>query len=492
MSLSTDRARTRDDVRPSRKPVRPPRRAVGSEPGRAPQQSPVTAATQPHRLSWWVVALLCSLVVPYIMQLGSLAMPPYKVVLLVTLLPCTFMVLTGQAGRIRLADVALVLYCAWTSVCLVVAHGPNDAVEPVGSLFIETMGAYLLARCFVRTVDDYFAMAKLLFCIVCFVLFPMAIVESVTHRNYVLEFFNSIGESNGLNYQPPRLGLRRVQTVFVHPILFGVFCGSILASTHLVVGYGKNFAGRAARSFPVFLSALLSLSSGPITTMFAQILLLMWDRVLGRVKNRWWIFMGLLTSSVTVLQLMAHRPLAAVLFSWFALDEASAYFRLLIWEYGSQSVLNHPLFGVGFGEWDRPIWMPKSIDMFWLVNAVVGGLPGGVLMLAAFFGLALPVALKTGLDERTHRCRLAYLISMSGIFLVGWMVHFWGETYILIVFLLGSSAWILDSPASNEVLTTSRDKRVRERKAPASRRQKTTVRVPARARVLRPRSDSES
>src|SRR4051812_170533 len=115
-----------------------------------------------------------------------------------------------------------------------------------------------------------------------------------------------------------------------------------------------------------------------------------------------------------------------------------------IWEYGSASVLNNPLFGVGFGDWARASWMPSSVDMFWLLNAMRFGLPAGLLMLSAFFMLFLAVSFRKGLDDRLNACRTAYLIVMASFFVVGWTVHFWGEAYNWFLFLLGSGAWLLD------------------------------------------------
>jgi O-antigen ligase len=196
----------------------------------------------------------------------------------------------------------------------------------------------------------------------------------------------------------------------------------------------------------VALTIILSMSSGPITTAVLQILLLIWDRLLRKLQIRWWLLIGIIAAAVLLVSLFSKRPLPAILFSYFALDEASAYFRLLIWEFGSQSVLNHPIFGVGMGPWDRPSWMPFSVDMFWLVNAIVGGLPAGIFMALAFFSGTFSVAFKKGLDERAHRCRLAFLVMMAGFFFAGWMVHFWGATYVLFILLLGSGRWIADQP----------------------------------------------
>ena len=78
---------------------------------------------------------------------------------------------------------------------------------------------------------------------------------------------------------PPRLGLTRVQSVFDHPILFGVCTGSIFALVHLVLGYQKSFFQRTLRTGIVGATSILSLSSGPVIAIVAQGFLLSWNSV---------------------------------------------------------------------------------------------------------------------------------------------------------------------------------------------------------------------
>jgi hypothetical protein len=396
------------------------------------------------KLAWPVVLVCWSLIVPWIIPLGSLSMQPYRIALLAAFFPALIRIIGGKAGRIGIADMAIVLFSIWICVALLVAHGLSGGLEQAGSQVLETMGAFMVARAYIRTARDYEALARLLFIIVGMVLFPLALLEVSTGRNIVLELASRVFPTHIINYQPPRLGLRRVQSVFEHPILFGVFCSGALAMTYVVRGHSRSMIRRIGSTAIIATTAFLSLSSGPMSTVIVQIMLLTWDRVLRTFKARWWLLIGIVTAMVVTVDLLSNRSLPAILFSYFALDEASAYIRLLIWEFGSQSVLNHPIFGVGLGEWDRPDWMPFSVDMFWLVNAIVGGLPAAFFMTLAFFSTVFSVAFGKGLDERAERCRLAFLISMCGFFLAGWMVHFWGATYVLFILLLGSGRWMAD------------------------------------------------
>ena len=116
--------------------------------------------------------------------------------------------------------------------------------------------------------------------------------------------------------------------------------------------------------------SILSLSSGPIIAIVAQGLLLSWNWLLWAIKIRWKILIGLLVLIALSIELVANRSLPAIVSSYLAFDDQSYWFRRLIWHYGSVSALNHPLFGVGMNEWERPEWMPPSIDNHYLKDAI--------------------------------------------------------------------------------------------------------------------------
>jgi hypothetical protein len=344
----------------------------------------------------------------------------------------------------------LLLFCGWSFVSLTINHGLQGAIQSGGVQFVETIGGYMVARVYIRGMDDFHNMAKVLFWLIGLLL-PFALLEALSGRDLAMELFRSILPTPPVTMNPDRLGLRRVQAVFEHPILFGVVCSSAFAFTHLVLGWGKPLWRRWRMSALVGLNVFLSLSSGPICALAAQVMLLVWGWSLSTIKIRWKILIGLVALGVLLVELFAKRSLPQILFSLFALDVESAYFRLLIWDFGTQSALSHPWFGVGYGQWDRPFWLGSSIDMFWLCNAVVFGIPAGTLMLLAFFSAILPVSLKPGLDGKLYAYRSAYLIAMTGLFLVGWTVHFWNATYVLFLFLLGSGMWMLDCAPDGKI-----------------------------------------
>lgn len=401
------------------------------------------AQTERARLAWPARLLLISLFLPWTWHIGPLAVSPYRLVLLTMVVPCFFLWITGRAGRIRGADITLLLYCLWCAVSLMVNHGFEGSIQQAGIQFVETAGAYFVARCYIRDADIFRDAIRLLFVIVV-ILFPLAVLETVTNRNFLLEFLSPILPVLPIAENEMRWGLRRVQAALEHPILFGVVCGSIMALVHLALGYGEKASSRWLRTGMVSATAFLSLSAGPITALAAQGLLLFWNWMLRKYEYRWRLLGAMLSAIWITLSLVANRSVANIFLSYFSFDAQSAYFRILIWTFGTQSALNHPFFGVGLNRWDRPSWMPNSIDMFWLIHAVQYGIPAAILMFLTFLLPLLSIGLLNGLSDRLEQYRTGYMIAMFGFFLAGWTVHFWNATYVLFLFLLGSGIWMLD------------------------------------------------
>ena len=399
--------------------------------------------TERKRICWPVFLFLITLVVPWVISIGTLRLSIYRIVLLVMVLPCLVMWMTAKAGRIRGADFVLLLFWFWSALSGIVINGLGLSIQPAGIGFIETIGAYLLARCYIRDADGFHNAIQILFGIVS-VLMPFAMLELVTGHNLLRELFGAILPTN---FYPPeqRSGLTRVLSVFDHPILFGLCSGSILALVHLVLGYQKSFFQRSFRTLLVGGTAFMSLSAGPIGAVATQVFLLSWNGLLRGIRSRWKILIVLLVCLVLLIEMVANRSALNIIVSFFVFDTASYWYRTLIWTYGSETVLNHPLFGVGLNDWERPGWMPTaSIDNFWLYLAIRAGLPAAFLMLLAFLWIYLALSLKKGLEGRLVEYRTGFLISMTGFFLMGWTVHFWDAAYVLFLFLMGSGVWMLD------------------------------------------------
>lgn len=405
------------------------------------------ATAHGKKLPWLAAAFLLCVFIPWLWTIGSLLLLPYRLVLLTGFLPCMVLWLAGKAGGIHKPDIFMALYCMWCPISLLMVHGAQVGLQSGGIIVVESAGAYFFGRCFIRGPEQFYAMTRLLLIIVAIML-PFAILETVTNANVILTLFSKVFPTHPESLKDARWGLRRVQGVFEHPILFGVSCGAILSLVHLVYGDDKSAAKRWFASGVVLMTAFLSLSSGPITALVAQISLIFWNWLLAKDVRRWQYLWAFSFTLYLFISLASNQSVFEFLLTHFSFEPASAYYRVLIWNYGSDSALNHPLFGVGYGRWDRPDWMPPSIDMFWLYHAVLFGIPAGIFMIGGFLAMFISIAFRKGLDEQRLRYRTAYLIMMTGYFLVGWTVHFWNATYVLFLFLHGSGSWLLDDVGS--------------------------------------------
>lgn len=449
--------------------ARPYRQLEGTTP-RAPRWQAISADRSGKKtLPWPVRLLLVTLVLPWVVTIGDVSLYLSRVILLAMVLPCLAKWISGASGRIRASDIALLLFCLWSALSLIMVHGAAIAVKPAGILFVETMGAYLVARCYIRDADDFFNMARMLFWIVA-LLFPFGLLEALTGRNVLLELFAAILPSYPDTGNDMRAGLRRAQVVFEHPILFGICAASALALTHLVLGHRIPLFQRWLKTGLVGATALLSLSSAAIAAVVVQTALMMWSALFRKNPHCWRILWCLFLASYLAILFGSNQTPVQFYISYFTFDPATGWHRLLIWEFGSATVLDHPLFGIGFGDWDRSSWMSTSVDMFWLLTTMRFGLPAGLLLVLSFFTVLLGVSFRKGLDERLVAYRTAYLIVMMAFFLVGWTVHFWGTAYIWFIFLFGSGVWLLDARIDDGVryrldLSEHRRRTARERGA---------------------------
>src|SRR5262245_45580739 len=73
---------------------------------------PLHTASKPS--SWPVFLFLLALVVPWVISVGPLRLSLYRFVLLAMVLPCLTSWMSGKAGRIRIADIALLLFSLWS------------------------------------------------------------------------------------------------------------------------------------------------------------------------------------------------------------------------------------------------------------------------------------------------------------------------------------------------------------------------------------------
>ncbi|MFK7751019.1 MAG: O-antigen ligase family protein [Sedimentitalea sp.] len=406
-----------------------------------------------------VVLFILTLVTPLIFSLGPVRLSTYRVLLLIFFFPSLYILFSGKVGKLRAPDYCVMLICFWSSVSLIAHYGIAEMVEPIGIFLIETMGAYMIGRCYIRTPEAFYKTIKLCFILVVLVT-PFAVYEAATGNNLLLKMFDMMGRSYADVYKDRRMGLDRVQGPFAHPIHFGVFFGALVGVTYYVLGYGRLWIGRAFRTLWVLLIGALALSSGPLAALTAQAFFIMWDGALGRVKSRWYILTGLTGMAYVALDFLSNRNPFEVFISYLAFNAHTAYNRILIFEWGTKNIFDNPIFGIGYEPWERLSWMTGSFDMFWLLFPMQHGVPVLILYFWLFFWLFLKTARAQITDPRVSAYRVGYVSTLFGLFMSGWTVHYWDATFVFFIFLLSSGMWIVNYP------TAEQDETVEEEQVP--------------------------
>lgn len=207
-----------------------------------------------------------------------------------------------------------------------------------------------------------------------------------------------------------------------------------------------NFGGMG-KVAGVVLATFMSASGGPYVVLMMQGFVAAWERVLGAVQGRWAALFSLFLVAYVAIDLFSAKTPFHVFVNYFTFSKQSAYNRILIFDFGTAEVARHPFFGIGLGEWQRPVWMSDSMDNFWLVTAVRYGLPALFLLLALLIGLVWSVGQKKNLSPVVRRARHAWAFTLFGITVAAATVHLWNALFVLFFFLLGSGAWLLDAQA---------------------------------------------
>lgn len=404
------------------------------------------AAGAVRRRPWIAIFALITLMVPVSIDVGSLHLTPSRTYFLLTSPFLLFGLVTGRYGRFNAVDGLVLGYMAWRTMIPFI-HNPNVALQYAGSNTVIFLGGYLCARCSIRTAADFRTAGKLLGVFVIFSV-PFAISEAITGRMVIPRFLDMIpfiSSVDDVNYRR-RMGLDRVQFVFAHPILYGLFCSLGVASYFTATkGYMLGIR-RWISSGLMVLAVFLSVSSGPFLATLVQIALLIWAFLLRNVAGRWKILGGLAIACYIILELASTRPAIYAITSILSFDPSTANVRRILLEYGLQQVARTPLLGVGFNKWELPFYMSGSLDNFWLANAIIFGLPAFFLFFASFLWALISVG-RRDFPRGSHlsNIRVGWGVVLVSVMLTLATVYIWSEIASLVMFVLGSGMFLLEA-----------------------------------------------
>jgi O-antigen ligase len=326
-----------------------------------------------------------------------------------------------------------------------VVNTPSQAVTQLGSVGVEFLGGYLVARAYIRSAETFIALCRML-AIICLCLLPLAVLESLTGRVPVVEVIDALpfGESSGLAVSEPRLGLFRVQGVFVHPIHFGLFCSVIFSLSFVALKDVIPTGRRWICSALIALTCLLSLSSGAILAIGLQFGMILWAAIFQRVQFRWWLLVGLFAVAYVIVDIISNKTAIEVFMARATFSAHNAWIRAIIFSEGMQNVWANPILGLGLNDWARPEWLPPSVDNFWLVIAMRYGIPGFLFLVAGYVAVIFGVMRRDfSTDSVLANIRRAWVFIFLGLTFTLVTVHVWTSIYSFTCFMFGAGVWLM-------------------------------------------------
>lgn len=401
-----------------------------------------TASATPAALPPVAALLVVAALLPQelSLQISNMFLSMPRLLLLVAFVPLLFHLLQ-QAFRpgfhASLSDFALLPAALWMFLSVAMTQGVNRAVVGSSVLILEFVGAYLVSRTLPARPGAAVALAR-------FAAGAIAVdalfgpLETLTSHHVAHDVVNLLTHNNYGWWLEFREGLLRAQGPQEHPILFGCVCC-----------FGLFLAVSVLRGMPRLLvvgccsAGLLSaLSSAPIMCSLLGFGLLTYRRWTPRFKSRWWVLALVLAIFIGPVLMISSSPFGFI-FQHFTLDPQTGWYRLLIWQVAGALVLANPLFGIGLDDWARANWMPSTVDSLWLRSAMEFGIVGSALIALVVIGScsrAMRPARRMPLPAAEQSLGLALGIIVFLYIYLGFTVHFWGCTWILLGLFAGLRA----------------------------------------------------
>jgi hypothetical protein len=276
----------------------------------------------------------------------------------------------------------------------------------------------------------------------------IALPEALTGVRYAHEAARGLtGMSYRIDYEE-RMGITRAASLFEHPILYGVFCASLLS----LVWFTSKPAARLYKAPLIAGATWLSASSAPLLTLMVQFVLIgvEWltrsakvrrDKVLAAVAAAFFVFV----------QLFVGRGLVGIL-ALMTLNPATAYTRRSQWDYAIDDVMRNPFFGFIPGQYTRPFWLAPSIDNWWLLIMMRSGIPSLILLALSLSFLWIALARRQSDVQEFINIRRGWALMMLALVLGAATVTFFGKLQPLFAFYMGFGGALvscaLPSPSS--------------------------------------------
>lgn len=350
------------------------------------------------------------------------------------LLPWLVMRLPKADLKLTLLDYLMFAAAFWMAFAFMIFYGPVEGAIRGGVLAFDVAVPYIVGRLSITDTNDFrrflVLIAPGIFLAGASMLAEVLVGQSLVRPAVATVFGDlpiyqdgqAVGDTTAYSYEK-RLGMLRASGPFSHPILAGLF----LASFFPLYFYSSLrkwpiFAGLGASLFAVF-----SASTAPIISLAMGGLLLAidWFQRLAKFIS-WKVIIPLFGILLIVVHFGSQNGIFKVIIR-YTLNPSTGYYRQLIWEYGVQSVLNHPLFGIGFTGYQRLSWMQETVDNHWLLLAIrFGVFPAFAILIVVIVAVARLSLFSMRGSEVERRIRVAMAISLFSFTMLGFSVAFFG------------------------------------------------------------------
>jgi O-antigen ligase len=408
-----------------------------------------------------VLLLIISFVCPteFSIFISDLRLPPHRVALLFLVPIALFRLMSRPDIRTRPFDFLFIAFAVWTT-WVYGQHMGGDGYVFGGSLALESLGGYLVARAWVRDEVTMLATLRTMLLAILFVFF-LALPETLFGQIFVHDFlFSLTGYKHPTGIETRASFLTRAYGTFDHPIHLGTFCAAFFA---LFWYAERKTMKRTQRAVFLGGATMLGLSSAPLLCIVLQSAMLAWERLTRGVALRTPLTLTLIAGLYVGASLVSNRSPINLIATGMTFDSATGFYRLQIWEHGLNNVWANPFLGIGLGEWDRPMWMASStVDAFWLVTAMRGGIPGFLILVIAVIALGRGAVVRgiKNSDPGVRRLATGWMMSLIALCLVACTVHFWNVLNAFFFFFLGLGGWLADPKKTSARASKSQSKPV--------------------------------
>ncbi len=376
------------------------------------------------------------------LYIAGLRLPPHRLALLVLLPIAIVKLIMSRDQRIRAFDVLFAIYGLWT-IFVYSYHSGKEGFVYGGSLALEALGGYFVARVFIRNTEQLRAtMRVFVFAVIVSALF--ALPEMLLGQIFTHDFLHKMtGYYHPIGIET-RLGFTRAYGTFDHPIHYGTFCAALFA---LFWFAESSSVKRHINAAIMAIATFLGLSSAPMLCLSLQGGMLVWDRVTRPIKSRMALTLAGLAGVYIGMSLLSNRTPIAFIATGMTLDPWTGFYRMQIWENGMDNVWANPWTGIGLSDWVRPWWMySDTVDAYWLVTMMRQGLPAFLFLALAIvlLGHAIMKNRHRHTDGQAQKIALGWMMSLIALSLVGATVHYWNVLHTYLFFFIGLGAWIAD------------------------------------------------